>query len=129
MGWVYSHVFTIPGTYDYHQNTGKSVPSPGIWPVAVKDLESPTVSSSDDFNTISGLQLYPNPAIGQLNIISYDIIESVSVISLTGTRMLTIRDVHAAESVISLEGFGPGIYFVGVRSTDQAVKISRLVIR
>jgi predicted lipoprotein with Yx(FWY)xxD motif/plastocyanin len=109
--------------------TGVSVPNPGIWPVAVKSLEAPSVTSVDDFNVNSGLQLYPNPAINELHIISDEIIESVSLISVTGARVLTIKDVQSAEWVISLDGIGAGIYFVEVRSIDHAIQVNRLVKR
>ncbi|MEE9461511.1 MAG: plastocyanin/azurin family copper-binding protein [Bacteroidales bacterium] len=109
--------------------TGVSVPKPGIWPVAVKDLEAPAVTSVDDFNINSGLQLYPNPVINELNIISDEIIESVSIISMTGARILTIKDVQATDYVISLDGVSAGIYFVEVRSTDHTIQVERMVKR
>jgi predicted lipoprotein with Yx(FWY)xxD motif/plastocyanin len=109
--------------------TGVSVPKPGIWPVAVKSLEAPAVTSVDDYEANSGLQLYPNPAINELNINSEEIIESVSIISVTGARVLTITDVQTTDYVLSLDGISAGIYFVEVRSTDQAIQVSRLVKR
>lgn len=109
--------------------TGVSVPKPGIWPVAVKSLEAPAVTSVDDFDANSGLQLYPNPVINELNIISDEIIESVSIISMTGARILTIKDVQATDYVISLDGVSAGIYFVEVRSTDHTIQVERMVKR
>ncbi len=107
--------------------TGVSVPAPGIWPVAMKSLEAPSVTSVDDFNLNTGLQLYPNPAVNELKIVSDEIIESVSLISLTGVRVLTIRNVQAAETSISLEGLVAGIYFVEVKSIGQIIQINRLI--
>ncbi len=53
------------------QTSGVSVPSPGIWPVAVQGLEdAPVVSSVDAFGSGSGLRLYPNPAIDLLHVTS-----------------------------------------------------------
>jgi predicted lipoprotein with Yx(FWY)xxD motif len=109
--------------------TGVSVPQPGIWPVAVKSLEAPAVTSVEDFDANSGLQLYPNPAINELNIVSEKAIESISIISITGARVLTIGDVQSADFVIPLDGISAGIYFVEVRSTDNAIQVSRLVKR
>lgn len=109
--------------------TGVSVPSPGIWPVAVKNLEAPAITSSDDLNKHSGLQLYPNPAIDELYIISDVTMASVSLISMTGARVLAIHDVQAAEAVISLDGISAGIYFVKIKSTDHAIQVGRLVKR
>ena len=109
--------------------TGVSVPSPGIWPVAVTSLEEAAVTSVDDFDANSGLQLYPNPAINELNIVSDKTIESIFIISITGARVLTIGDVQSADFVIPLDGISAGIYFVEVRSTDNAIQVSRLVKR
>lgn len=107
--------------------TGVSVPGPGIWPVAVKDLEAATVTSVDDFDADSGLRLYPNPAINELNILSDKTIESISIISITGSRVLTIGDVNSSELSVPLDEIDSGIYFVEIRSGDHAVQISRLI--
>jgi len=109
--------------------TGVSVPKPGIWPVAVKDLEAPAVTSVNDFNANSGLQLYPNPVINELNIVSDKAIESISIRSITGALVLTIGDIHSAEKVVSLDGISTGIYFVEVKSVDNAIQVSRIVKR
>jgi predicted lipoprotein with Yx(FWY)xxD motif len=110
------------------QNTGVSVPSPGVWPVAAKDLEeAPSVTSTDDLSADEGLQLYPNPAVNELNIISEKTIESVSILGLTGARIMTLSGIGSKEYILSLEGFSAGIYFVEVRSVDQAVQVSRLI--
>jgi predicted lipoprotein with Yx(FWY)xxD motif/plastocyanin len=109
--------------------TGVSVPNPGVWPVAVKSLEAPAATSIDDMYLNAGLQLYPNPAFNELNIISDEIIESVSIISMTGARMLTIKDIQTEQWVISLDGIGAGVYFVEVRTVDQTTRVSRLVKR
>ncbi len=109
--------------------TGVSVPNPGIWPVAVKNLEAPAVTSVDDFDINSGLQLYPNPATNVLNIISDDVIESVSILNVTGARVLSVGNVRTNEYIMSLDGISAGIYFLEVRSVNNAIKVSRLVKR
>ena len=109
--------------------TGVSVPKPGIWPVAVKSLEPPEVTSVDNYESNSGLQLYPNPAINELNIMSDKTIESVSIISITGARVLTVKTVQSANFVLPLDGISAGVYFVEVRSADHATQVSRLVKR
>ena len=109
--------------------TGVSVPNPGIWPVAVKNLEAPSVTSVDDFDINSGLQLYPNPSTNVLNIISDEIIESVSIINVTGARVLSVSNVQTNDYIMSLDGISAGIYFLEVRSADNAIKVSRFVKR
>jgi len=107
--------------------TGVSVPRPGVWPVAVASLEEAAVTSVDDFDANSGLQLYPNPAINELNIVSDKAIEAISIRSITGALVLTIGDVHSAEIVVSLDGLSTGIYFVEVKSVDNAIQVRRMV--
>jgi predicted lipoprotein with Yx(FWY)xxD motif/plastocyanin len=109
--------------------TGVSVPNPGIWPVAVASLEEAAVTSVEDFDANSGLQLYPNPVINELNIVSDKTIESISIISITGARVLTIGNVQSADFVVPMDGISAGIYFVEVRSADHAIQVSRLVKR
>ncbi len=109
--------------------TGVSVPNPGIWPVAVASLEEAAITSVDDFDANSGLQLYPNPAINELNIVSDKVIQSISIRSITGALVLTIGDVHSADIVVSLDGISTGIYFVEVKSVDNAIQVSRMVKR
>jgi predicted lipoprotein with Yx(FWY)xxD motif len=111
------------------QTTGVSVPSPGKWPVAVKDLEPPATTSVNDLDMDAGLQIYPNPAIDNLNILSDETIESMSIIDVTGARVRTIRDIQAKEGVISLNGIAAGIYFIEVQTVDKAIRVSRFVKR
>jgi predicted lipoprotein with Yx(FWY)xxD motif/plastocyanin len=107
--------------------TGVSVPSPGIWPVAVKDLQAPAATSVGEFNASSALQVFPNPAVNELTLVSDHTIESISIISITGSRVFTVSDVHDGEYVVPLEGISAGIYFVEVRSADQDIHVSRFV--
>jgi predicted lipoprotein with Yx(FWY)xxD motif/plastocyanin len=105
---------------------GVSVPSPGIWPVAMKNLEM-AVTSVDDPTFASGLQIYPNPAPEEVYIKSPDIIESISIINMTGAEVLIINDVQATESIVSLSGISSGVYYVKVKTADHTTRVSRLV--
>ena len=105
---------------------GVSVPSPGIWPVAMKDLEM-AVTSVDNPTYATGLQIYPNPAPEEVYIKSPDIIESISIINLTGAEVLRINDVQAAESMVSLSGISAGVYYVKVKTSGHTTLVSRLV--
>jgi predicted lipoprotein with Yx(FWY)xxD motif/plastocyanin len=107
--------------------TGVSVPNPGIWPVAVASLEAAAVTSVDESDANSGLLLYPNPVQNELSIVSDKTMESISIISITGVRVLTVRDVQSSDFVVPLDGISAGLYFVEVRSTDHAMQVSRMV--
>ena len=106
---------------------GVSVPSPGVWPVAVEGLEAPIVSSLEDLNVPGALGLYPNPAINELNISSFDKIGSISLLSLTGVRIKTASDIGNTEHVLSLEGITPGVYLIEVRTVENRVSFSSFI--
>jgi len=110
--------------------TGVSVPGPGVWPVAVQDLETaPQATSVNDPAMESGIQIFPNPATQYLNIISVENIESVSLINLVGATIKTISDIQSSNYVLSLEGLKPGLYFVQVRSSQNQQHTGKLIKR
>ncbi len=110
--------------------TGVSVPSPGVWPVAVMDLENaPLASSVDEYGPGSGLDVYPNPAFDKLHISSDEAIESLSVINVLGSNIRQYKNIQANDYTISLDGIEPGIYFLEVESTNEQKFIRRIVKR
>lgn len=109
------------------ETTGVSVPNPGVWPVAVAGLEAPVASSVDEFESKLGLRLYPNPVVDVLNIISNETIGSISIINVMGARIQSLSNIHSTDYQISLEGIGPGVYFLEVTSTENKTEISRLI--
>ena len=108
---------------------GVSVPNPGVWPVAVQSVELSVISAVERINLKSEVQLYPNPATEVLNIVSDNIIESVTISSVTGARLLSIQNIQSARHVISLRGIDPGVYFVEIMSADKRPEVSRLIKR
>lgn len=102
------------------------------------DLEfSHNVNFTDIFGT-TGLEpgstaakilLYPNPARDQFYISSGTAPGSVSIFSVTGSRLKTVSDIHSAEHPVSLEGIGAGVYFVEVTASDGTRWVGRLVVR
>ena len=50
------------------ETKGVSVPQPGIWPVAVKDLESLIPTSVKEIDELTDLVIYPNPFSTELSI-------------------------------------------------------------
>ena len=110
--------------------TGVSVPSPGVWPVAVMGLENaPVVSSIDEYGHGSGLTVYPNPAFDKLHISSDEAIKSLSVINVLGSYIRQYKNIQANDYSISLDGIEPGIYFLEVESTNEQKFIRRIVKR
>ncbi len=110
--------------------TGVSVPSPGIWPVAVQGLEdAPVISSVDASESGSGLMVYPNPAFDNLHVTSDRSIESISIINVLGAGIRTYRNIQSNDQIISLDGIDAGIYFLEVRTSDDQKQIRRFVKR
>ncbi len=109
--------------------TGVSVPSPGVWPVAVQGLEAPLVSVVENFTESTGFELYPNPALNKLTIRSDDVIESVSLINIMGARINTSTGIQARTYEMTLKGINPGVYLIEVRTIDREVHFSRFVKR
>ena len=109
--------------------TGVSVPSPGVWPVAVQGLEAPLVSVVENFAESTGFELYPNPALNELTIRSDNVIESVSLVNIMGARINTSTGIQARTYEMTLEGINPGVYLIEVRTIDREVHFSRLVKR
>ncbi len=54
-------------------------------------------------------------------------IESVSIINVTGARILEFRNIQATDYVLNLDGISAGIYIVEVKTADNKLQISRLV--
>ena len=73
------------------------------------------------------LSVYPNPATDILHIESSVAIESLSVISVTGTRLKTVTNIQSTYPVISLEGISAGVYFIEIRTADHDIIVNRLV--
>ncbi len=73
------------------------------------------------------ISVYPNPANGRLYITSEETIESVSIINVTGARILEFRNIQATDYVLNLDGISAGIYIVEVKTADNKLQISRLV--
>lgn len=110
--------------------TGVSVPSPGVWPVAVQGLEAaPEVTSTEDFNAHSDLLIYPNPALDVLNIDSESEIESLTIINVMGSRIRKVSGIGTMKYELQLDEIQPGMYFIEVRSSDDEIQINRFIKR
>jgi plastocyanin len=146
---VESHVLEVGGSYQidfYADHNGNSSydtpPDDHAWRiesgVAMGDVDldfTHNTNFTDIFGTTSvarresepGLSLYPNPAQTYVHIDSEEQISTVVLYDTRGSSLRTLTDVHTSQVSLSLEGIRAGVYFVEVRTTDQQLKISRLV--
>jgi hypothetical protein len=146
---VESHELEVSGTYQvdfYADHNGNSSydtpPADHAWRletgVAMGDVDlefTHNTNFTDIFNTTSvanraddlGISLYPNPAREYVYIDSETDISSVVLYDSRGSRIRTLSDVHSSQVRLSLDGIRSGVYFVEVRTSDQQLKIGRLV--
>lgn len=77
-------------------------------------------------NSLAGFNFYPNPTIGILNLSANKNIESVSIFSLLGQKVLTTK-IGAAASDINLSGLASGTYVmeVNVEGKTGTYKITK----
>lgn len=101
-------------------NKGVSVPTPGIWPVAIKDLaEAPMVSAVNEaFAGKVALAIAPNP-VNEATTIWLDLTNAASVrvvlFDLTGRQLQQLNfagQVGRNESSLQLGNLAPGTYVV-----------------
>jgi plastocyanin len=123
-GWVFSHVFTIAGVYDYHCD-----PHAAFGMVGQITVIDNATSVLEHNNEISELSIYPNPAIDQFFVSSEKIIESISIYTVTGAKILEYRNINRTELEISFVGIRTGVYLVDVQFNDNTSKVSRLIKR
>lgn len=126
-GWVYSYVFTIPGTYDYqcdpHVQYGM------VGKITVQSTATSTPGSPDTDNLSIGLQLFPNPATDQLHIRSSKSIESVTLFTVTGEMLDEISGIGSGVMQIPLEGIHPGVYIIEARTENGIRQTARFMKR
>ena len=105
-----------------------SVPTPGVWPVVVKDIGEPAVITSvRDIRGIAGLSYYPDPVLSEVHISSDDIIKSISVLSISGATLLQISDINSVNYNLTMDGINPGVYFIKIRSDGSRVKVGLII--
>lgn len=126
VGWVFSHVFTTVGTYDYQCDP--HVRSQMFGKVIVEEeLVDPTVSSVEDARVSASLELYPNPAIGELNITLDEEIESISIFDIRGAQISTYTNIQSRQALVNLEDVTPGIYLLELKTVDNRGLFSRFI--
>jgi hypothetical protein len=83
----------------------------------------------DDYIESVALVLYPNPASNELTLVSVDVIESVSIINMSGAQVHSTTGIKSREYMITLDGINPGVYIIEVRTVDHQSHFNRFVKR
>lgn len=82
--------------------------------ISVVEVFNETLKTNS--HNISKVSVYPNPAVNKLNIQSKTKIKSISVFSLNGNRVLSIK--NNIENTINLSKLNTGIYIVKLETNN-----------
>ena len=74
---------------------------------------------------LENLNIYPNPTIGKLNIISADKINTLIITNIIGKEILFYKDFSA--NIIDLSSHENGVYFINIR-TDKGKHIEKIIL-
>ena len=96
-------------------------------------LKNSTVSMNCDGSVGTGLNnyqlenlnIYPNPTLGKLNIVSADKINTLSITNIIGKEILFAKDFSA--NTIDLSSYESGVYFINI-STDKGTHIEKIIL-
>jgi plastocyanin len=116
-GWTYLQVFNTAGAYDYRCGIHTSSMTGTI------TVQLPTGIVEDV--TKSTVDFYPNPASKLLNFSEYELVQSVTIYSITGKEVMFSKLTNNKLDVSTLK---VGTYFVKIKSdNDETTK--KLVIQ
>jgi hypothetical protein len=96
-------------------------------------LKNSTVSMNCDGSVGTGLNnyqlenlnIYPNPTLGKLNIVSADKINTLSITNIIGKKLLFAKDFST--NTIDLSSYESGVYFINI-STDKGTHIEKIIL-
>jgi FtsP/CotA-like multicopper oxidase with cupredoxin domain len=113
VGWTFEFTFNTPGTYDYHCDPHQDLGMVGT--VIVEEA-----SSVAEPAWASGLEIYPNPTSGELQINASINLEVIRLIDLTG-RELQRSNVNAQQQRLNISNLPTGTYFLQLISGNEVV--------
>lgn len=91
-----------------------------------------TVSSPldlEDEETVNGIELYPNPAVGSFTIQMADVKDAeINIFNNVGQRMELTAKAEGSKAVYSTAGLSKGVYFVHIKDQTSKVTIKKLVV-
>lgn len=92
-------------------------------------VENPPVTSINDLNSVSNLNLYPNPASNQLTLTLPEghTHATLNIVSISGSVVLT-QNIAAKSATIDVQGIAPGIYTVTAQLENGSMVTGKLTI-
>ena len=84
-----------------------------------------SVGTSLNNYKLENLNIYPNPTLGKLNIVSADKINTLSITNIIGKELLFAKDFSA--NTIDLSSYESGVYFINI-STDKGTHIEKIIL-
>ncbi|HMK06240.1 MAG TPA: T9SS type A sorting domain-containing protein, partial [Flavobacterium sp.] len=73
-----------------------------------------------DFRIADQISIYPNPASSSVNITSAKIIQEISIISMLGKNMLSVKP-NALTSKIEIGSLAKGVYLINITADNKTV--------
>ena len=87
-----------------------------------------TIIGTNDFNNPES-SIVPNPASDKVQIsLENDIINSIKIIDLKGSVLLSVENISTSARTLSLENLSGGIYLVRIMSENGSTFIKKLVV-
>ena len=87
-----------------------------------------TIIGTNDFNNPKS-SIVPNPASDKVQIsLENDIINSIKIIDLKGSVLLSVENISTSARTLSLENLSGGIYLVRIMSENGSTFIKKLVV-
>jgi Secretion system C-terminal sorting domain len=83
------------------------------------------VLDTPDFNTLE-IGLYPNPTTGIFKVSASELIEIITVYTISGQQLKRVENIQKKETTLDIEALATGIYFAQVKTT-QGEKVFRVL--
>lgn len=128
-GWTLTHVFSLPGTYDYrcdpHANFGM---------VGTVTVETQSEVNETQFAVGKDFNIYPNPAEDYFNIEFNDLNAAdgratIVISDIEGNEVQRIENVDSSIFGINTQLFAKGTYYINVLRNGKSVERKSVVIR
>lgn len=89
-----------------------------------------TINSNNDFQKISNISIFPNPAKNNINVsIPYNVkIKKTVIIDLSGRVVQKWYDLEPGENRLKIESVLPGVYLLRME-TENGIKTEKLVVQ
>lgn len=118
IGWVYSFVFTVAGTYNYQCDPH----IPNMVGTVTVQLQT-GVGESVNTNKIG---FYPNPTTKELTFTEYKEVKNITIYSVTGEIVL---DSKLKENKLDVSTLSSGTYFVNIVVSEGEEITKKLIIQ